>query len=201
MLVFIAFFQRFLYLYLFYWKERKRERIMLLLYFATTLSELSQINIQYSHKISWFFIWWNADFSRRDFSFIFSLIFDDFWMDLLKNYRMKSPHFYFSQSFFPLGQWKYHFFTLMDVEMPHLFNSFCLFNIFYPLIILIKIIFQVQIKNYAFIIETLILLGFLKIDKINYQSNLVQLSNKISYVFPNAYKFVTFYILLNIKFK
>ena len=71
MLVFIAFFHCFLYLYLFYWRERKRERIMLLSYFATTLSELSQINIQYSHKISWFFIWLNADFSRRDFFFFF----------------------------------------------------------------------------------------------------------------------------------
>ena len=32
-------------------------------------------------------------YSLRDFSFIFSLIFDDFLLDLLKNYRVNTPIF------------------------------------------------------------------------------------------------------------
>ena len=74
-------------------------------------------NIFYSKKVeempfpldSLIFILWI--YSHMDFSFIFSLIYNDFLMNLLKNFRVKPPHFVPQSIIFSRGQCKYHFFT------------------------------------------------------------------------------------------
>ena len=79
-------------------------------------------------------------YSRRKFSFIFALIFDDFLMDLLKNKQGEISSFLTGMAFtHPFvrrndistaqgkndGQrYSHHFFTQKDVKMPH-FHNIC----------------------------------------------------------------------------